>query len=303
MRTVCSTLLALGLSVLTAASDEDVVSFPAIGEVDIVFPRQDTYAAEAPFPVIFGLQNAPVLTTFSGTLNWELSCRYTLSGIGRLYLDFLPDTEPYYFLNTSQAIADADEDQFQYWRSEEDSCILKWDFRWTTVCEPRSDGSVLLKNNQFERSGNVSFNLRPGAKTAQKAIAEYDGCAIGGTAIKLERNHTVGCPVLADDASPKPKPCNLDVKKARSSLAAAVVKPTTSLTEFPSKMTDEATDAGVRSTGTGSDSSSEPSSTEEASGSGSSSKGDDGNGAHRQSVGITGVLALITVSVLLQPLL
>ncbi|CAJ0551096.1 Ff.00g110260.m01.CDS01 [Fusarium sp. VM40] len=278
MRAVRSTFLTLGLSVLTAASDEDVVSFPAIGEVDVVFPRQDTYAAEAPFPVIFGLQNAPVLTTFS---------------------DFLPDTEPYYFLNTSQAIADADEDQFQYWRSEEDSCILKWDFRWTTVCEPRSDGSVLLKNNQFERSGNVSFNLRPGAKTARKAIAEYDGCAIGGTAIKLERNHTVGCPILANDASPKPKPCDLYVKRARSSLAAAVVKPTTSLTEFPSKTTD----LGVRTTGTGSDSSSEPSSTEEASGSGNSSKGDDGNGAYRQSFGITVILTLITASVLLKSVL
>ncbi|SPJ70525.1 uncharacterized protein FTOL_00253 [Fusarium torulosum] len=299
MRAVCSTLVALSLSVLTAASDEDVVSFPAIGEVDVVFPREDTYAAEAPFPVIFGLQNAPVLTTFSGTLNWELNCQYTLAGIGRFYLDFLPDTEPYYFLNTSQAIADADEDQFQYWRSEEDSCILKWDFRWTTVCEPRSDGSVLLKNNQFERSGNVSFNLRPGAKTARKAIAEYDGCAIGGTAIKLERNHTVGCPILAGDASPKPKPCNLDVKKARSSLAAAVVKPTTSLTEIPGKTTD----ASMGATGTGSDSNSGPSSTGEASDSGSSSEGDDGNGAHRQSIGITGTLALITASILLQLLL
>lgn len=63
------TFIILGLSVLAAASDEDVVSFPAIGEVDVVFPREDTYAVEAPFPVIFGLQNAPVLTTFSGTLN------------------------------------------------------------------------------------------------------------------------------------------------------------------------------------------------------------------------------------------
>ncbi|GKU05196.1 hypothetical protein FLAG1_08999 [Fusarium langsethiae] len=155
MRTIASTLISIGF--LFSASDEDVVSFPVIGEVDAVFPREDTYAAEAPFPVIFGLQNAPVLTTFSGTLNWELNCAYTLSGIGRLDLDFLPDSEPYYFLNTSQAIADADEDQFQYWRGEEDSCILKWDFRSTTICEPRTDGSVLLKNNQFQRSGNVTF--------------------------------------------------------------------------------------------------------------------------------------------------
>ncbi|KAF9765422.1 hypothetical protein IL306_002300 [Fusarium sp. DS 682] len=205
MRAIPSTLISLGFAALAAASDEDVVSFSAIGEVDIVFPREDTYAAEAPFPVVFGLQNAPVLTTFSGTLNWELDCAYTLFGIGRLYLDFLPDSEPYYFLNTSNAVADADEgDQFQYWRGEEDSCILK-------------------------RRGNITFTLHPEAKTARKAIAEYDGCAIGDTAVKVERNHTVGCPILARDASPKPKPCNLDVKKARSSLAEAIVKPTTNV--------------------------------------------------------------------------
>ncbi|CAG1968919.1 unnamed protein product, partial [Fusarium graminearum] len=275
----------LWFSILAAASDEDVVSFPAIGEVDIVFPREDTYAAEAPFPVIFGLQNAPVLTTFSGTLNWELDCAYTLFGIGRLYLDFLPDTEPYYFLNTSQAIADADEDQFQYWRGEEDSCILKWDFRWTTICEPRSDGSVLLKNNQFQRSGNVTFTLRPGAKTARKAIAEYEGCAIGGTAIKLEKNHTVGCPILAQDSSPKPKPCDLDVKKARSSLAAAVVKPTTSLTEIPSKTAD----SGVRTTGTGADNGSKPTSTSGKAGGGDASA-DSENVARGHSVSDNGGL-------------
>ncbi|KAJ4263114.1 hypothetical protein NW762_006735 [Fusarium torreyae] len=287
-----STLVGLGLvAALASASDEDVISFPAIGEVDVVFPRDDTYAVEAPFPVIFGLQNAPALTTFSGTLNWELNCAYTLSGIGRLYLDFLPSTEPYYFLNTSQAIADADEgDQFQYWRGEEDSCTLKWDFRWTTICEPRSDGSVLLKNNMFQRAGNVSFTLRPGAKTAREAILDYDGCAIGGTAVKLERNHTVGCPILAKDASPKPKPCELDVKKARSSLAAAIVKPTTSLTELPSKTTD----VGVRTTGTATDGASDSAGTGETSEdrSGGGSSEDEDNGA--QVILSLGVLTLFT---------
>ncbi|KAL3607223.1 hypothetical protein FPOAC2_02199 [Fusarium poae] len=75
MRAIPTTLISLGLSILAAASGKDVVSFPAIGEVDIVFPpSKETYAAEAPLPVIFGLQNAPILTTFSGTLNWELDC-------------------------------------------------------------------------------------------------------------------------------------------------------------------------------------------------------------------------------------
>ncbi|KAF4966611.1 hypothetical protein FSARC_5731 [Fusarium sarcochroum] len=291
MRAAQSTLVGLGLvAALAVASDEDVISFPAIGEVDVVFPRDDTYAVEAPFPVIFGLQNAPALTTFSGTLNWELNCAYTLSGIGRLYLDFLPSTEPYYFLNTSNAIADADEgDQFQYWRSEEDSCILKWDFRWTVICEPRSDGSVLLKNNQFQRTGNVSFTLRPGAKTVREAILDYDGCATAGTAIKLEKNHTVGCPILAKDVSPKPKPCDLDVKKARSSLAAAVVKPTTSLTALPSKTAD------VGPTGTGTSDASDSTSTGGTSGNRSGGGDDDDDNGAQAVFSIGGLTLFITL--------
>jgi hypothetical protein len=170
--------------------------------------------------------------------------------------------------------------------------------RWTTVCEPRKDGSLLLTNNQFERSGNVTFTLRPGAKTARKAIAEYDGCAAGGTAVKVERNHTVGCPILAQDASPKPKPCGLDVKKARSSLAEAVVKPTTSLTALPSKTTD----AGVDATGTGTDGASVPSSTRDASGQ-SSGSGKDDNGAQGLGSSNSGLLTLftaLTTSILLE---
>ncbi|KAF4495073.1 hypothetical protein FAGAP_8792 [Fusarium agapanthi] len=236
MRAFPPIFISLGLSVLAAASDEDVVSFPAIGEVDIVFPREDT---------------------------------------------------------TSKEIADADEgDQLQYWRGVEDSCILKWDLRWTTVCEPRKDGSLLLKNNQFERSGNVSFTLRPGAKTARKAIAECDGCAIGGTEVKVERNHTVGCPILAEDASPKPKPCGLDAKKARSSLAEAVVKLTTSLTSIPRKTID----AGVDATGTVTDGASVPYSTGEASGQ-SNGSGKDNNGAQALGSSKGGLLTLFTTLV------
>ncbi|KAG9497701.1 hypothetical protein J7337_010571 [Fusarium musae] len=239
-------------------------------------------------------------SSLHGTLNWELNCAYTLSGIGRLYLDFLPDSEPYYFLNTSQAIADAEEgDQFQYWRREEDSCILnKWDLRWTTVCEPRKDGGLLLKDNQFERSGNVTFILRPGAKTVRKAIAEYNGGAIGGTAVKVERNHTVRCPILAEDASPKPQPCGLDVKKARSSLAEAVVKPTTSLTVLPSKTTD----AGVDATDTGTDGALVPSSIRDASGQ-SNGSGKDDNGAQGLESSNSVLLTLftaLTTSILLE---
>ncbi|KAG8676117.1 hypothetical protein FPOAC1_002114 [Fusarium poae] len=132
--------------------------------------------------------------------------------------------------------------------------------------------SYLLKNNQFQHSGNVTFPLRPGAKTACKAITEYDGCAIGGTAFKLEKNHTVGCPILAEDESPKPKPCNLDVK------------------EVPSKTTDSAS----RVTGTESGNASDPTSTSGT----QKTNGDDGgadSNSEAQGHSIADIGGLLTV--------
>ncbi|KAM0417157.1 hypothetical protein ACHAPT_012865 [Fusarium lateritium] len=289
---------------------KDLVSFPATGEFDVVFPRNDTYAVEAPFPVIFGFQNAPVLLSFPTQINWELTCGLgTLFGINRFQGErsVAPPSDPYFYINSSRALMKAEEgDQFRYFRNDHDSCVLTWELFYYTTCERESDGSLKIMGGYFpKRTGNVTFTLRPGAKPPREAIANYDGCAVAGTAVKLQSNET-GCAQIAEDAAPKPKPCELDVKAVASSLAAAVVKPTTSLTALPSTTTE----AGSSRTGVGS--ASEPTTTGGASGdggAGSSSNdnnSDDDGSLATQGFTISGgklTLALAAVAAAVVPIL
>lgn len=271
MRSVLSIAALVGFAIA-----KDQVSFPTTGEFDVVFPRNDTYAVEAPFPVIFGFQNAPVLLSYPTQVSWELTCGLgTLFGIGSFEGErsVAPPSDPYFYINSSRALAKAEEgDQFEYFRRDHDACVLTWELFYYTTCKREADGSLKIMGGYFpKRTGNVTFTLRPGAKTPREAIANYDGCAVAGTAVKLESNLT-GCAQIAQDAAPKPRPCELDVESVASSLAAAVVKPTTSLTALPSTTTE----AGSSRTGLGS--ASEPTTTGGASGGGGSSSSDDDGG-------------------------
>ncbi|RSL94834.1 hypothetical protein CEP52_012403 [Fusarium oligoseptatum] len=126
MRGVLSLIALSGVAVA-----KDQVSFPATGEFDVVFPRNETYAVEAPFPVIFGFQNAPVLLSFPTQINWELTCGLgTLFGINRFEGErsIAPPSDPYFYINSSRALMKAEEgDQFKYFRNDHDTCILTWE--------------------------------------------------------------------------------------------------------------------------------------------------------------------------------
>lgn len=290
-------LIALG----GVAIAKDQVSFPAIGEFDVVFPRNDTYAVEAPFPVIFGFQNAPVMLSFPTQINWEVTCGFgTLFGINQFQGErsIAPPSDPYFYINSSRALIKAEEgDQFKYFRNDYDTCVLTWELFYYTICEREPDGSLKIMGGYFpKRTGNVTFTLRPGAKSPREAIANYDGCALAGTAVKVQSNET-GCAHIAEDAATKPKPCELDVKGVASSLAAAVVKPTTSLTALPSTTTE----AGSSRTGLGS--ASEPTTTGGTSGGsgsgdeGSNNSGDDDDNWATQRFTISGGKLTLTLAI------
>lgn len=241
--------LAFGLGI-TVTVAEDLVDFPATGELDVVFPRNKTYAVEAPFPVILGFQNAPVLLSFATQIKWNVDCAFgTLWGTG--YLDgergIAPSSDPYFWVNGTDTLAKTEDgdDQFEYWRSDHDTCTLGWEILFYTTCEREADGSLRIMSNYFQPlTGNVTFTLRPGATSPQDAIANYDGCAVAGTNLNIKSNET-GCAQIADDPVTNPKPCDLDVEGVASSLANAIPTPTTSLTSVSTtSSTDGATETG-----------------------------------------------------------
>ncbi|KAK3950984.1 hypothetical protein QBC32DRAFT_375165 [Pseudoneurospora amorphoporcata] len=66
-------LLLFSAALAQQSQGNDVVAqYPTTIEFDVVFPRKDTYAPAAVFPIIFALQNPKDATAFRLLLSWYL---------------------------------------------------------------------------------------------------------------------------------------------------------------------------------------------------------------------------------------
>ena len=307
-RCLTGLLAAASLPSRGLAQNDELIDFPATGELTVVFPRNETYAVEAPFPVILGFYNAPVFMSYPTQVYWNIRCTYgTLHGTG--YLDgersVAPPSDPWFYINATDTLArvrEGEEDgppgsrrgQFQNWRFNDiDICTLEWELLYYTTCERLDDGSLLIKGGDFpKRKGNVTFTLEPGATRPRDAIENYEGCALAGTAVRIAQNHT-GCADIGDDGAPKPKPCDLDVEGAASSLAAAVVTPTTSMTELPVTTTTTTASSSTGSGTTATDGSDSPNTTGDGSDEAEESAGTDGDGGSRAPGGVAATIVVV----------
>lgn len=212
-------------------------------EIDVVFPRNDTYAVIEPFPLVFALRNIPA--RFPMDFLWTVTCQYaTFSGtnnIDGLYLQ-QGHVEPLYVFNSTKFWYDGSVDykQNKYgplgdWEGDKDTCTLSWKYGAAT-CQLLSDGIGMITVPP-DLPGNMTFYLHPGGKLPHDAMSAYDGCPIAGAA--YVDNSTGICAdayVVTSDVNP----CALDVKAVASSLAAALPAPTTTVTALPTTSTSTA---------------------------------------------------------------
>lgn len=206
------------------------------GEIDVVFPRNETYGVVAPFPIVFGLRNVPA--RFPMDFTWTLHCRYsTFSGTDSMDGGFIPQghAEPFYVLNSTQFWYDRAPDDLKNkngplgeWLSDKDECILSWRYSAAT-CQELSDGTGMITTPPGVL-GNVTFYLQPGGRPPHDAIAAYKGCPVA--AVAFADNSTKGC-IDSYKVTPDVHPCGLDVKAAASSIAAGIAAPSTTITALP----------------------------------------------------------------------
>lgn len=256
-----SQLLGALVAALAASLASAATAAAPTGEMDVVFPRNETYGVVSPFPIVFGFRNVPVVFASGGaTVTWQVECLYqTFVGSASIDGYFLPKqhAEPYFVLNSTKTWYDAAPDYIKdkhgplgEWRSSEDTCTLSWVYIFTD-CKELSDGNWLLETGP-QVKGNLTFSLRLGEKLPRDAIAAYDGCPVAGFA--LADNSSKACPdsfKLSSDV----QPCALDVKPAMSSIVAAIVAPTTTFTALPTTTTTSlsqasSTDSSSQSTST-----------------------------------------------------
>jgi hypothetical protein len=126
-----ASLVCLPVAVRCAA-----LTYPSNIEIDIVFPRNDTYAAVTPFPIVFGFQNAEGVFGFGSSFDYQVTCK---NGSLQAFWSFSTDetktspvaNDPFFYANVSRSLESGANGRlvdanFPRWRGDSDTCQLKW---------------------------------------------------------------------------------------------------------------------------------------------------------------------------------
>jgi hypothetical protein len=234
-----------GLTVLLAWSEHLVdAKDPGVVEVDLVFPRNDTYTFSESMPVVFAVQN-PYLADF---LQFRLSYEIWNSSIypGRnglpevaATLDLqnvsLSSENPYFAHHSLPGLSERrDFPRDGQW-------ILVWSLWWANCSDATTQTWAWSPYDTFGISdgGNVEFTIKYGDQTLDLVVATSSqrqcppnsghgklGVAINVTGqtklLDPSRNSFTGCAILAPSPTPTPRPCQVSVDAATAASMSAV---------------------------------------------------------------------------------
>ncbi len=218
-RGVWSLLLTVVLPCMTAA-----LSFsPETVEVDLVFPRNDTYGPAPFMPILFAIQNAHLAASLSLGFNWQLEQIDDVHDDGPSSQDILA------LYNTTNATVYY---AYQYTfvtRNTEAQWRLVWSLE-SSNCS--ADGSSY---SGASRSRFVIFSTSKSAPapdlvtaTADKNCTDTDSSftfnVTGTTDVQIEQLQP--CAILAPGPSPPPTPCGAAVNAAAASSISAAITAT-----------------------------------------------------------------------------
>jgi hypothetical protein len=170
-------LAASGALSATAAAD---VTFPAVVEVDSIFPRNETYAPTAVFPIIFAIQNfaaasslGPIDITWAiQKFPWDQNDPFG----GMQPLNATNSTNPYYINLWTEKLggADAAGTYFFYWQFNYYECL--------------GDDEDVAGTILGSRSGNFTFTIDPTAQQPNlQLVADSDACPAQNATIVITK--------------------------------------------------------------------------------------------------------------------
>ncbi|KAM7211386.1 hypothetical protein V8F06_013237 [Rhypophila decipiens] len=221
---------AVGLVVYFCAALAQQVTFPSTVEVDLVFPRNDTYSPEPFFPLVFAIQNpgliGPLLFAIPYVI-WSSNFSDAISGV--IYVgDNVSSSDTYFPYRFTSEL-----------RETEDTWYLKWEVASGNCSESTMlelGGSTNVSFPQY-RGKTLGFTTKKGAKLPDLVAAtDQDTCAANMESLTYNVTGTLAtphpfsydgrnsCAVLSSTSpSPVPNPCGANFNaSAASSIAAAI---------------------------------------------------------------------------------
>jgi hypothetical protein len=203
-----------------------VVDAAGVLEIDLLFPRNETYAPHTRFPVVFALRNPHLAQHLRPEINWAIvnatePPRHRLAeGIHRSFLPNETSQEPYFVYD------------FPNLRGHEGPVHLSWWAVWISCNSSSSEPAFEVGGTDFSTLG-IDFTIKSGGQSVDLVAAtarnDEQTCAQPGVAINVTDEtkwvpndlldiHDYGdatCAVLASSSpTPTANPCQVEITSA-----------------------------------------------------------------------------------------
>ncbi|CAG8207105.1 unnamed protein product [Penicillium salamii] len=226
---------AIALSLMSSLGAADTASL-GLGEIDLVFPRNDTFAPMTITPIVFGIQNPAVIDGLYPTLIYGLWSADTppnnQTHMTYLAEEHLPNkTGPVSFIIDSIANTLNTENEWRF----------VWKLRWTNCSTPSNgttseNGRGLVDTDDFswrpyDVSHSVLFTTKKGADQLNLTTLSTDKCD-DTQAVAFHTTKTLKAPpsnlwgekcAVLKSPSPTPAPCKASIAPtAASSISSSL---------------------------------------------------------------------------------
>jgi hypothetical protein len=196
-------------------------TFPSIAEVDILFPRNDTYAPTVLMPLVFAIQNTPAAASLNLALEWRLyqltnSSNTSVSAVGFITKSYLSASTPgpYYEYSSLYNLTTLESTWGLFWSVSSVNCTQF----------PTSDTSI----PGYIQENNIMFTTKNGAQLTDLVAATADDvCAsaesytfnvTGVEKVSAGAGSSVTCAVVATmSPTPSPNPCEAQLNATGAS--------------------------------------------------------------------------------------
>lgn len=205
---------------------------PVIMEIDLVFPRNDTYATAPLTPIVFAFRNAALAPYLNPTISFSI---WNLNDMGNDVLTMTYDVRWANFSDSEPYFAYRGFDKF----AAEGDWMLKYTIGWDGCDEEAVNsldrGAETIVRNRTTQG--VRFATRKGGREVDLVAASKDketcdekaGIAVNVTKILTAPDgvdwigRTEKCAAVELSPSPTPDPCRIEIDTAAASSISAAV--------------------------------------------------------------------------------
>lgn len=208
-------LLACGSSLVKAAN-----SASGVMEVDLIFPRNDTYDPIDNWPVIFAVQNFEMARSFDGFLHWDawLDADDTHSNVFSWTMIDFKD------LNSSRSGTQFLSETTRKLQGIEGTWRLRWSFSLRNCTVDMKDEDSMPQSIGFATHyRQIVFTTKKGAAQLDFAAYTESGACHDTDGIAYNVSETISrwgvdniCPIIPD-TMPPPNPCAVEIDKETAS--------------------------------------------------------------------------------------